>query len=301
MKKKEILIFVLSVVFMLAMPLQSAADDHVRGDVDEDGTVTIGDVACLIDYLLNGQWDTVPERMTVTVGEVSFVMVKVEGGTYTTGAIDNAEAYEWELPAHEVTLPSYWIAETEVTQELWQAVMNDNPSHFKGDMKRPVESVSWISCQEFVDRLNALTGLSFSLPTCEQWDVAARGGNLGQGYLYAGSNNIKEVAWYDVNSYWVGAGHPNYGTHAVATKTPNELGLYDMSGNVHEWCLDSYSEYCNVAHENLVDAEIGAYHVLRGGCWSSEERRCRVSYFNFTEPGTSSSTVGLRLAMKAEQ
>ena len=154
-------------------------------------------------------------------------MVKVRGGTFQMGATpEQTGAFDFEKPVHSVTLSDYYIGETEVTQELWTAVMGNNSSHFKGNSQRPVETVSWSDCQTFITKLNELTGENFHLPTEAQWEYAARGGNKSRGYLYSGSNSIDDVAWYDSNS--------GNKTHAVKTKSPNELGLYDMSGNVWE-------------------------------------------------------------------
>jgi formylglycine-generating enzyme required for sulfatase activity len=152
-------------------------------------------------------------------------MVYVSGGTFTMGATSEqgSDAYDDENPTHSVTLSSYYIGKYEVTQAEWKAVMGSNPSYFKGD-DRPVEQVSWDDCQTFISRLNSITGRSFSLPTEAQWEFAARGGNSTLGYKYSGSNNVYDIAWYDDNSGGT--------THDVGTKSPNELGLYDMSGNV---------------------------------------------------------------------
>ena len=144
------------------------------------------------------------------------------------GALDS------EYPAHEVMLSTYYIGATQVTQKLWQAVMGSNPSRFIGDLNRPVECVSWLECQEFVKRLNEMTGRRFRLPTEAEWEFAARGGNKSGNYRYAGSDNLDDVAWYDGNS--VNEPHP------VATKIANELGLYDMLGNLWEWCQDWYDD-----------------------------------------------------------
>ena len=148
-----------------------------------------------------------------------------------------------EKPAHQVTLSDYYIGETEVTQALWKAVMGTNPSNFKGD-SNPVEKVSWNDCQEFIRKLNSLTGRTFRLPTEAEWECAARGGNQSKGYKYSGSNKIKDVAWYDGNS--------KDKTHAVKTKPSNELGLYDMSGNVNEWCWDLYGAYDGSVRREIV-------------------------------------------------
>ena len=162
-----------------------------------------------------------------TVNGVSFEMVRVEGGTFRMGATSEQEADDWdrEKPVHSVTLSSYYIGKTEVTQALWKAVMGSNPSYFKSD-NQPVENVSWNDCHEFIRKLNALTGQNFRLPTEAEWEFACRGGNNSRGYKYSGSNNLGSVAWYDGNS--------GNKTHPVGTKAPNELGIYDMSGNVWE-------------------------------------------------------------------
>ena len=163
-------------------------------------------------------------------------MIPVEGGTFTMGSNING-SWSNAYPEHTVTLSDYSIGQTEVTQELWIAVMGNNPSHFKGDPQRPVERVTWDDCQSFINELNKLTGRHFKLPTEAQWEFAARGGNQSMGFTYSGSNNLNDVAWYENNS--------NNSTHPVATKTPNELGLYDMSGNVQEWCQDWCGYYHN--------------------------------------------------------
>ena len=178
-------------------------------------------------------YNTIPGKFTVN--GVSFQMVSIDGDTFDMGAdstaLETGIANVDELPQHTVTLSPYSIGQTEVTQELWMAVMGSNPSSFTGDLQRPVEQVSWEDCQEFITRLNALTGKSFRLPTEAEWEYAARGGNKSRGTVYAGSEVLDEVAWYYNNSYAVGTGSTNYGTHAVGTKHSNELGLYDMCGN----------------------------------------------------------------------
>ena len=181
--------------------------------------MTISDVTTLIDYLLAGTWGDEPGNPgggneTYTVNGVSFKMVGVEGGTFTMGATaeQGSDAYSNEKPAHEVTLSSFSIGETEVTQALWQAVMGSNPSYFTGDLNRPVERVSWNDCQTFITKLNEMTGKTFRLPTEAEWEYAARGGNLSQGYKYAGSNDVNEVAWYWDNIPSQSSGNAGYGT-----------------------------------------------------------------------------------------
>ena len=268
-----------------------------KADTNRDSRVNIGDVTSLIDYLLGGGfWPW--EIDTFTVNGVSFKMVNVEGGTFTMGATDEQgnDAHDYEKPAHEVTLSSFSIGQTEVTQALWQAVMNYNPSSHTGDLNRPVENVSWNTCQTFITKLNEMTGKQFRLPTEAEWEFAARGGSKSQGYKYAGSNNIDDVAWYYLNAYVVGASSPNYATHAVATKAPNELGLYDMSGNVWEWCQDWYGSYTSEAQTNPKGPEYGSYKVYRSGSWQHAAIHCRVSERQRDAPSLMGGS-GLRLAL----
>lgn len=226
-------------------------------------------------------------------------MVGVQGGTFTMGATPEQgdEAQDWEKPAHQVTVPSYSIGQTEVTQELWQAVMGSNPSNFTENLQRPVEHVTWNDCQNFINALNQLTGKTFRLPTEAEWEFAARGGNMSQGYMYAGSNELDEVAWFYDNSYLVGSSDPNYATHAVATKAPNELGLYDMSGNVFEWCQDWYASYSSEAQTNPTGPDSGTVRVYRGGAWNVVARGCRVSIRTDIIPTSPINHLGLRLAL----
>ncbi len=237
-------------------------------------------------------------NFTETVNGVSFYMIAVKGGTFTMGATSEqgSEAVDDEKPAHHVTLSDYYIGETEVTQELWQAVMGSNPSYFNG-AKRPVESVSWNDCQEFVKRLNKFTGKTFRLPTEAEWEYAARGGSQSRGYKSAGSNTIGDVTWYTVNCYDKGESHPDNGTHPVKQKQANELGIYDMSGNVWEWCQDWYGSYSSSSQTNPVGPSSGSYRVVRGGSWVSYAWNCRVSDRNDNAPSYSYFYLGLRLAL----
>ena len=298
--KKFSFVYLIPVLLMLCSPLQAAADDFVRGDCDHNGIVSISDVTSLIDYLLTGEWGTIPvtpdpaETQTFTVNGVTFNMVAVEGGTFTMGATaeQGSDAFDREKPAHQVTLSSYSIGQTEVTQALWQAVMGSNPSSFTGDLQRPVERVSWNDCQTFINKLNELTGKQFRLPTEAEWEYAARGGNRSQGYKYAGSNTIGDVAWYTDNS--------SRTTHPVATKAPNELGLYDMSGNVWEWCQDWYGSYSSDVQTNPTGPSSGFSRVYRGGGWSGSATYCRVSCrlsISPTDASASNDGLGFRLAL----
>ena len=263
----------------------------VNADTDKNGSVNIADVTELIDYLLTGMWSW--ERpITYTVNGVSFKMVPVEGGTFMMGASDDdVDAYDNEKPSHKVTLSSYSIGQTEVTQKLWVAIMGNNPSCYNGLPQRPVERVSWDDCQVFITKLNQLTGKTFRLPTEAEWEFAARGGNKSHGYIYAGSNTIDDVAWNENNS--------NNITHAVATKTPNELGLYDMSGNVWEWCQDRYGGYSSDAQTNPVGPITGYYRVDRGGSCGRLDNvtGCRVSFRDHVSPDGKGNLLGLRLAL----
>ena len=227
---------------------------------------------------------------TITVNGVSFTMIKVEGGTFSMGATSEqgGDAYRDEKPVHSVTLSDYYIGETEVTQELWEAVMGSKPSKFKGS-QRPVERVSWKDCQEFITRLNQLTGKNFRLPTEAEWEYAARGGNNSQGYKYSGSNTIGNVAWYGDNS--------NSQTPNVKTKSPNELRIYDMSGNVYEWCQDWYGNYSSGSQTNPTGPSSGSYRVDRGGGWGYNALHCRVSDRFSNLPGGRGSILGLRLCL----
>ena len=225
-----------------------------------------------------------------SIGNVRFEMVRVEGGTFTMGATEEQGSYvkSEEKPAHQVTLSSYMIGKTEVTQELWEAVMGSNPSNFKGS-NLPVEQVSWEDCQTFIRKLNALTGKNFRLPTEAEWEFAVRGGNKSRGYKYSGSNTLSNVAWYDDNS--------SYKTHPVATKAPNELGIYDMSGNVYEWCSDWYSSYSSSSQYNPIGPFSGLRRVYRGGSWDFDAWFCRVSCRQYCHPAICRHDQGLRLAL----
>lgn len=226
---------------------------------------------------------------TFTVNGVQFTMVEVGGGTFTMGATSEqgSDAWDEEKPAHEVTLSDYYIGQTEVTQALWKAVMGSNPSDSKGG-NLPVERVSWDDCQVFIQKLNQLTGKQFRLPTEAEWEYAARGGRKSRGYKYAGGNNIDSVAWCDGNS--------GNETHPVATKQANELGIYDMSGNVLEWCSDWCGDYTSSSQSDPQGSSSGSFRVIRGGCYYNFARNCRVSYRISNTLDYRCGYLGLRLS-----
>ena len=234
---------------------------------------------------LSGNALTIPVK-----NGISIEMVKVEAGSFNMGATSEMQApYEVEKPVHRVTLTNnYYIGKYEVTQALWQAVMGSNPSHFKGD-DLPVEQVSWNDCQDFISKLNAMTGKRFRLPTESEWEYAARGGNKSRGYQYSGSYNIDDVAWYSDNS--------GSKTHAVGTKEPNELGIYDMTGNVWEWCQDWYDSYSSFPQTNPIGAVSGSYRVCRGGSWYDSAGYCRSSYRYYYAPDCRGYYLGFRLVL----
>ena len=272
---------------------------HVSGDVNK--SVSAGSHRVVWDVLserehLKGEnicFKVEAGNQLFTVNGVSFEMIAVEGGTFTMGATaeqgrDFLKLFKLSKPTHQVTLSSYSIGKTEVTQELWEAVMGSNPSNFKGS-NLPVEPVSWEDCQTFIRKLNALTGKNFRLPTEAEWEFAARGGNKSRGFKYSGSKKIDNVAWYKDNS--------SSTTHPVATKAPNELGIYDMTGNVWEWCNDWYGDYTRASQTNPTGPNSGSYRVNRGGSCETNAEICSVSCRIYNTPTNRFNDVGLRLAL----
>ncbi len=229
-------------------------------------------------------------NQVISVDNVSFNMIRVDGGTFMMGATNEqiGAAESDERPVHQVTIAPFYIGETEVSQALWEIVMGYNPSYFNGS-NRPVENISWDDCQEFIQKLNQKTGRNFRLPTEAEWEFAARGGNKSCQYKYSGSNNIKDVARFTENS--------KKKTHAVKTKEANELGLYDMSGNVWEWCNDRYGSYSSSIQTNPTGPSSGSLRVYRGGSWNYAEWHCRVSERSGDKPNNRASDFGLRLAL----
>lgn len=225
------------------------------------------------------------QNNVLQVGDVQYKMIPVEGGTFTMGKGKDIE--DDAKPAHKVTLSSYYIGETEVTQALWKAVMLDNPSHIEGD-NLPVARVDWEMCQQFILILDSVTGKNFRLPTEAEWEFAARGGNKSKHYQYSGSNNLDDVAWYPDNS--------EHKLHVVATKQPNELGIYDMSGNVFEWCQDWYGNYSSSAQTNPTGPNSGSKRVCRGGNCDYADMYCRTSFRCSFDPNWPYG-LGLRLVL----
>lgn len=254
---------------------------------------------------------TAQEEIVVTVNGVSFTMKYVEGDKFVMGAQSfghqwanfDTEAFDDETPPHFVNVSSFYMAETEVTQGLWEAVMGTTVEQQR-DMANPewplrgvgadypMYYVSWDDCQAFVEKLSGLTGKTFRLPTEAEWEFAARGGKKAKGDKYAGSKHLGLVGWYYMNS--ASSSHP------VKEKAANELGLYDMSGNVWEWCCDWYARYERALQTNPKGPSTGEERVLRGGGWAYYASRCRVSFRYKYDPKHSNSSYGFRIMMVAE-
>ena len=270
----------------------------VRGDKESKQTVTVaqngGDTNVKLQFELKNK--------TFTVNGVTFEMVAVKGGTFTMGCTSEqgGDCESDESPAHSVTLSDYYIGKFEVTQKLWEAVMGTTvrqqrdkadpswPMRGEGD-NYPMYYVSWNDCKEFIGRLNQLTGANFRLPTEAEWEYAARGGNKNRGYKYSGSNSIADVSWYNDNS--------GSKTHAVGAKSPNELGIYDMSGNVYEWCEDWYGDYSGGSQTDPKGPSSGSSRVSRGGSWYYIARSCRVSYRDSFSPVNRYIDLGFRVVL----
>lgn len=220
-------------------------------------------------------------------------MVVVAGGTFEMGGIETygEQCYPDEFPKHTVTVDDYYIGQFEVTQELYKFVMGYNPSHFVGD-SLPVDNISWVDAKTFIHELNKMTGKQYRLPTEAEWEFAARGGRWSQDLNYSGSDDLNAVGWCDGNS--------GRRTHAVGTKAPNELDIYDMCGNVYEWCQDRYAIYKADPQTNPQGPDFGKARVMRGGSWRSEARNCRNTYRSSEDYEARILNCGLRLAMDYE-
>lgn len=231
------------------------------------------------------------ELISVNVNGVHFDMIYVQGGEFTMGATDEQDPYASidEYPKHQVTLSDYYIGKYEVTQDIWVAVMGSNPS-FNTGMSNPVEQVTYEDCLEFIDKLNTITGMKFSLPTEAQWEYAARGGCKSKDYIYSGSDDVNIVAWSPEISEWM--------THSVGELIPNELGLYDMSGNVAEWCIDYYGDYTDEHQTNPLGPNNGSTRVIRGGSYASFYTTDLRNSARYQEvPDYSFDDLGLRLVL----
>ena len=274
-----------------AVAAVSTANDVIQDNASTSSTATSQSSTTTTGYTTGSSVVSGSNVISIPVKNgITIDMVKVEAGTFMMGATSEMEnPYSWEKPVHQVTLTNdYYIGKYEVTQALWKTVMGSNPSYFKGD-NLPVEQVSWNDCQEFISKLNGLTGKKFRLPTEAEWEYAARGGKKSRGYQYSGSSNISDVAWYDGNS--------GSKTHLVGTKQANELGLYDMSGNVYEWCQDWFGFYVSSSQTNPTGAVSGSYRVDRGGSWAFNARHCRSSYRDSGTPVSRYKFLGLRLVL----
>ena len=225
-------------------------------------------------------------------------MVEIEGGSYTIGAWGMSYKGYWddEIPAHKVSVRTFSIGKYEVTQALWKEVMGSNPSQWQGD-SLPVESVTWYDCQKFVRQLNArkaewgiADSLYFDLPTEAEWEYAAREGSKNMDYIYCGGSDFDAVAWHSGNS--------GDKTHPVGEKQPSELGLYDMTGNVWEWCKDYFKPFDMEQFKYLPDDYFEKERVSRGGSWNSDMRDSRITTRNEFEPEYRNAVLGLRLVMR---
>lgn len=218
-------------------------------------------------------------------------MILIEGGTFVMGATkeQGSHFYYSEKPSHRVSLSSFKLCKYEVTQKEWVLIMGDNPSTDYIDENHPVDHVSWNECQRFIKKLNSITGYNFRMPTEAEWEYAARGGKHSKGYKYPGGYNLNRYGWYSENK--------TESTHRVGIKEPNELGLYDMGGNVWEWCQDWLGGYSSAYTNNPKGPVDGTFKIMRGGCWDSPETSCRVSFRGNQQPSSNYGSYGLRLAM----
>ena len=277
-------------VLLCGMVFSRADAQSVKYDVNDDRNVNTADVVSIYNYIIKGDaGEDKHHTVSIQVKGISVPMVPVEGGTFMMGATAELEHTSvLEAPAHQVTLSSYYIGRTEVTQDLWEAVMGKNPSSTKGT-RLPVNNISWDDCQQFIQKLNEITGRKFRLPTEAEWEFAARGGNKSLHYKYCGSNDADEVAWHSGNS--------DIQIHNVGTKKANELGIYDMAGNVREWCQDWDGSYSSDAQTNPTGPSSGTNRVIRGSVYVLNSECCRPSYRGPMYPGNAQPYTGLRLAL----
>jgi len=230
--------------------------------------------------------------IAIDVNGVPFTMLRVEGGSFCMGATieqTDRDIYT-DKPAHLVFLSPFYMAATEVTNQLWRAVMGEkHDMAVSGYPQHPVSYVSWADCQQFVRRLDSITGLPFRLPTEAEWEYAARGGASSRHYRFAGGETADSIGWT----------YPHSGntTHAVARKHPNELGLYDMTGNVAEWCHDRYGKYRLSTPPDPCGPDTGAYRIVRGGSFAQCVANTHLSVRDWQLPETATDYIGFRLAL----
>lgn len=246
--------------------------------------------AILIWLQGNNAGQASPTKAVLTLETLRGNMIFIQGSQFMMGCTkeQGGQCFRAENPQHSVIVANFSICRYPVTQGLWKQVMGNNPSFFKGCDDCPVESVSWDNAQEFIGKLNALTGGKYRLPTEAEWEYAARGGNKSAGYIYPGGNDINSLAWYEKNS--------NGRTHPVGLKKPNELGLYDMAGNVMEWCQDWFNAYGSDLAIHPAGPETGRYRVLRGSSWIGSAANCRVSDRDSNVSDCHTDNLGFRLA-----
>uniref|UniRef100_UPI0039A4F2DD formylglycine-generating enzyme family protein n=1 Tax=Ornithobacterium rhinotracheale TaxID=28251 RepID=UPI0039A4F2DD len=226
-------------------------------------------------------------KLILKINELEIEFIPVTGSLFNMG---NKEGDDDEKPLHMVRVKDFYIGKTEVTQELYRTIMKKNPSEFNCDFC-PVERVSWLDTQEFIKKLNQITGLKFRLPSEAEWEFSAKGGKKSKRFDYSGGNEINKIAWNASNSS--GRSHP------VSEKEPNELGISDMTGNVWEWCQDWYEPdyYQFSPKNNPVNTNLGSSRVLRGCSWRNNEDKCRVTYRFGYSPTDRRSNVGFRLVL----
>lgn len=231
------------------------------------------------------------ETISVDLDSTKLKFIRVQGDTFTMGAnkYDGKYAQKDEYPAHEVTLKDYYIMETPVTQSVWAEIMGSNPSYNQGNLL-PVDNITWEQCMEFIGKLQRATGRKFRLPTEAEWEYAAKGGRYKEEYILSGSSDFHTVAWTSQNS--------EEQSHEVKIKAPNKLGLYDMSGNVSEWCSDWYEQYDKKSLINPQGPKQGVCKVTRGGSWMTEAKCCRNSYRDYCSPMNHYPDLGFRLVLE---
>ena len=269
------------------------------GKLDVGSTYFVRSYAIFENKVYYGTVQSFKTTLPASIAALEGLMVTVPAGSFTMGAtseqlVNNGDGFsvKWTPSTQQVTLSSYKICKYEVTQQLWQDVMGKNPSYFTGNLQRPVEQVSWNDCQSFITKLNQLTGKNYRLPTEAEWEYAARGGaNSTYSYIYSGSNTLNDVAWTSSNS--------GSQTHTIGTKQANALGLYDMSGNVWEWCNDWYGDYSNTGVTNPQGPATGSRRVIRGGSWDNDGNIHRVSRRNSYDPSISYNSYGIRLVFSS--